>query len=111
MNTRRFWPQLLGALAGVLVTVAASYSFTIWLCLNNGGTVVGFGMSCETPVCDAYPLTVYLLPTMVLLAAVFFGLPAFLIAREILKRWFKCLVKMTPNHSLVPTPETTLHVS
>lgn len=89
MNTQRFWTQFIGALAGVLVTVVASYSFTVWLCLNNGGTVVGFGMSCETPVCDAYPLTVYLPPTMVLLAAVFLGVPAFLISREILKRLFK----------------------
>ena len=89
MNTQRFWTQFIGALAGVLVAVVASCSFTVWLCLNNGGTVVGFGMSCETPVCDAYPLTVYLPPTMVLLAAVFLGVPAFLISREILKRLFK----------------------
>jgi hypothetical protein len=89
MNARRFWTQFLGVLAGVLVTVVASYSFAVWLCLNNGGTVVGFGMSCETPVCDAYPLTVYLPPTMVMLAAAFLGVPAFLIAREILKRLFK----------------------
>ena len=93
METPRIWPRYLGAIVATPLTFATVHLFAVYVCLEFGGRIAGWGTQCQMPACDATSLWDPITPLILVMAALLIGLPTYLVVRDNAPRWLRRWVR------------------
>ena len=93
MGEPKIWPRYLGAIAAAAATLATLQAFAIYVCVEFGGRTAGWWTQCQRPACEATALWDPISLVGVVIAAVFAGIPTYLVVGDNSPSWLRRWVR------------------